>query len=103
MVIFIRPPAPECNSLDHLVGAGEQRGWHREAEHPGGLGVDDQFEPRRLHDRQVRGLRALEDAAGIDSDLTKRIRNVGRSSSARRLRQNHARDMSRGARSATPS
>ena len=24
-------------SLDHLVGPGEQRGWHREAEHAGGL------------------------------------------------------------------
>ena len=32
---------------------------------------------RRLHDRQVRGLGALEDAAGIDADLTIRIRNVG--------------------------
>ena len=32
---------------------------------------------RRLHDRQVRGLRALEDAAGIDADLTIRIRNAG--------------------------
>ena len=30
----------------------------------------------RLHHRQVRGLRALEDAAGIDADLTIRIRNV---------------------------
>ncbi len=32
---------------------------------------------RRLHDRQVRRLGALEDAAGIDADLTIRIRNVG--------------------------
>jgi hypothetical protein len=28
-------------SLDHLVGAREQLGWHGEAEHPGGLSVDD--------------------------------------------------------------
>ena len=56
---------------------GEQRRRHGEAEHPGGLGVDDQLELGRLHDRQVRGLGALEDAAGIDADLTTRIRNVG--------------------------
>ncbi len=36
-----------------------------EAEHPGGLGVDDQLELARLHDRQVRGLGALEDAARV--------------------------------------
>ena len=32
---------------------------------------------RRLHDRQVGRLRALEDAAGIDADLTIRIGNIG--------------------------
>ena len=30
----------------------------------------------RLHDRQVRGLGALEDATGIDADLTIRIRHA---------------------------
>ena len=32
--------------FDHLVGGREQRRRHREAEHPGGLGVDDQLEFR---------------------------------------------------------
>ena len=41
------------------------------------LSVDDQLELGRLHDRQVRGLGALENAAGIDADLTLRIRNAG--------------------------
>ena len=41
------------------------------------LAIDDQLELGRLHDRQVRRLRALEDAAGIDADLTPRVRNVG--------------------------
>ena len=30
-----------------------------------------------LHDRQVRRLLALEDTAGIDADLTIRVRNAG--------------------------
>src|SRR5262249_34840674 len=42
----------------------------------GGLGVDDQLELRRLYNRQLHWLRALEDAAGIDAYWTKRIRKV---------------------------
>ena len=38
--------------------------------------VDDQLELSRLHDRQVRRLRALEDATRIDADLTIRIQNA---------------------------
>ena len=35
-------------SFDHLVGAGEERGWDREAEGFGCLTIDHQFEFRRL-------------------------------------------------------
>src|SRR6266446_7600552 len=70
------PPSP-FTSLDHLVGSHEQLVRHGEAEHPGGLGVDDQLELRRLYDWQVRGLRALEDVAGIEAHLTIRIRQAG--------------------------
>ena len=82
---------------------GEQRRRHGEAEHPGGLGVDDQLELGRLHDRQVRGLGALEDAAGIDADLTIRIRNVGSvAHQPAGFGKFTHRDMSRGARGAPP-
>ena len=74
-----------------------------EAEHPGGLGVDDQLELGRLHDRQVGGLRALEDAAGIDAGLTPRIRQV-RSVAYQPagFGETHAPYISRGLRSAPP-
>ena len=38
--------------------------------------IDDQLELRRLHDRQVCGLGALEDARGIDPNLAIRIRQA---------------------------
>jgi hypothetical protein len=65
-------PQQTAPLFDHLVGAGEQRWRHGEAERPGGLGIDDQFELTRLHDRQVRGLRALEDTIDIGVELPSR-------------------------------
>ena len=68
------PPSSVMNSrvasFDHLVGGDEQRRRHGEAEHLGGLAIDDELELGRLHDRQVGGLRALEDAASVGADLT---------------------------------
>src|SRR5262249_25790726 len=43
---------------------------------PSILAVDDQLELAGLYDWQVRRLRALEDATGIDADLTIHIHNV---------------------------
>src|SRR5262249_22403986 len=56
---FILNPPSRFTSLDHLVGAGEQRRWHVEAERPRSVEVDHQLELRRLHNRQVHGLGAL--------------------------------------------
>jgi hypothetical protein len=56
-------------SFDYFVGDGEQRRRHREPEHPRSLVIDDEFEFRRLNNRKVRGLDALDDAIGIDADL----------------------------------
>ncbi len=41
----------------------------RQAERLGGLEIDDQLECRRLLDRQIGGLGALEDPSGVNADL----------------------------------
>src|SRR5271157_4596044 len=64
-------------SLDHLVGKQLQLSWDVETKRLGRCHIDDELEFGRLHHRQVGGLGALEDAAGIDADLTIRVREVG--------------------------
>src|SRR5205823_7276669 len=56
-------------SLDDLVGAGEERLRHGQAQRLGGLQVDDQLELGRLLYRQVGRLLALEDLPGVSADL----------------------------------
>src|SRR5262249_46083760 len=60
--------------LDHLVSAGEQRRRHGEADRPGSLQIDDELELGGLQDREVCWFFALEDAAGINTDLAIAIR-----------------------------
>src|SRR5216683_3188741 len=72
------PMYPPSNLFDHLVGAGEDRRRHGEAEFLRGLQVDDQFEPRRLLNRQVSRLGTLEDLPGVDAKLAKGGREAWR-------------------------
>jgi hypothetical protein len=56
--------------LNHLVGDREHVLRHLDAERPRRLQVDGEIELGCLQHRQVGGLGALEDFAGIDADLT---------------------------------
>ncbi len=59
--------------FDHFVGALLEGQWHGEAKRLGGLEVDDQLYFRLLLNRQVGGLLALEDTAGVDASPMERI------------------------------
>ena len=62
--------------FDHLVGAGEQRRRHCEAERFGRLEVYDQFNFCGLLDRQISWLLTLEDAARVNAGMTIRVPNT---------------------------
>src|SRR5262249_59872883 len=63
--------------LDHLVGNGQQSWGDRETKPLRSDAVDDQLESRGLHDRNIGGLRALEDEARVDPSLTLGFRDAG--------------------------
>ena len=54
--------------LDNFVGARQHRLRHSEAQRLGGPEIDDQFEGRRLLDRQIGGLGAREDLSRLRAD-----------------------------------
>ena len=57
-------------SFDHLVGAGEQRGWNFDTKRLGGLEIDDRLELGWLFDREIGGSRSLEDTVDEEGSAT---------------------------------
>ena len=71
-----------CNKkrllFDHLVGDGEHGRRNGEAERLSGRAVDDELEFGCLQHRQVGGLSAPKDVAGVDADLAQPLGDAGR-------------------------
>src|SRR5438067_8632340 len=62
-------PSRSVTSLNDLVGAGEERLRHGQAELFRGLQVNNQLECRRLLDRQIGWLGATEDLSDVNPKL----------------------------------
>ena len=76
------PKADSCTAataslFDHFVRCHKQRLRHFEAECLRGFEVDDQLKLSRLHDRQVRWLRTVENATDRDARLVLLIDRAG--------------------------
>src|SRR6516165_9578744 len=70
-------PLPDiADLLDDLVGAGEKRGWHVEAERLGGLEIDDQLVLVWRLRRKVRRLLALKNAINVASRPAELLQSI---------------------------
>src|SRR5262249_32355978 len=64
-------------SLDYLVGTGENRWWNSEAEHFCGSEIDEQVELGRLLHRQISWFGTGKNTTDIDAELAVRVRVAG--------------------------
>src|SRR5262249_40801231 len=62
-------PIADIRLLDHLIGAGEQRRWHRKAKRLGGLEIDGELKFGGFLNREVSRFRSLENTINISRSL----------------------------------
>src|SRR5215472_1948770 len=62
--------------FDRLVGAGEDRGGHGEAQRLSSFEIDDQLECGRLLDWQIGRFGGFEDLSGVNAELAKDTREA---------------------------
>src|SRR5713226_5349187 len=67
---------PLATLLNHLVGEREDLWRNFKPQSPRGLEIEDQLELGDLLDRQIDGLLALENSAGVDAGLAVRLHNA---------------------------
>jgi len=75
--VFARPlwaNSRHVTLFDQLVGAGDERLRHGEAECFSGPEIDQQFEFRRLFDRKIGGLRPVQNLVDVVSGAAKQVR-----------------------------
>src|SRR5262249_32764862 len=73
--VSFEPPS-RFTSLDHLVGAGEQRRRNFEAKRLSSFEVDDQLVFGRCLHRQVSGLRPIQDAINVAGRAAVLVENI---------------------------
>jgi hypothetical protein len=83
---------PQFNSLDHLVGQGEQLVRNLEAKRLRSVEIEHKLELRGPYDRKFARLLTLENPAGIDASLAIGFRDGSHSSLGRRRRHIRATD-----------
>ncbi len=59
--------------FDHIISLSEQRGRHGEAERIRGLAIDDEFELRRLLDREISRFGALKNLVHVRSGAPEEV------------------------------
>src|SRR5262245_59286758 len=67
---------PPFTSLDHLVGAPQERSRDRQAERLGGGQIHDEIEPGRLLDRDVARLRATQNLVDIVTGAAEQVGKI---------------------------
>src|ERR1700747_3092547 len=82
-----RPTAViEGTSFDHLVGAGEQRGWDNESNCPRGLQIDAQIKLIGLLNGEIRRTCTAQDSINVGRTASKQfsiVSAVGQEAAAR--------------------